>query len=50
MAYADWCMKRSELTKTDEAILDELKQGHGGKEPWGIATKGYVVDETGFSK
>ena len=50
MAYADWCMKRSELTKTDEAILDELKQGHGGKEPWGIATKGYLVDETGFSR
>lgn len=43
-------MDADDLTKTDRAILDCLKEGKNGDEPWGIATKGRLVDETGFSR
>ena len=43
-------MDEDDLTQTDKAILDELKQGRGGDRPWGRATKGYLVDVTGFSR
>ncbi|WP_458210761.1 ArsR family transcriptional regulator [Haladaptatus sp. NG-SE-30] len=43
-------MDADDLTKTDRAILDCLKQGRNGDKPWGIATKGRLVDETGFSR
>ncbi|WP_233204125.1 ArsR family transcriptional regulator [Halegenticoccus soli] len=43
-------MDASDLTRTDRAILDVLKRGRDGDEPWGLATKGYLVDETGFSR
>lgn len=43
-------MDADDLTKTDRAILDCLKEGRDGEEPWGIATKGRLVDETGFSR
>ncbi|CQR48738.1 helix-turn-helix domain-containing protein [Haloferax sulfurifontis] len=43
-------MSGSNLTGTDKAILDVLKQGRDGESPWGIATKGYLVDETGYSR
>ncbi|WP_254523166.1 helix-turn-helix transcriptional regulator [Natrinema caseinilyticum] len=43
-------MDADDLTRTDRAILDVLKEGHGGDEPWGIATKGRLVDETDFSR
>ncbi|KAB1187500.1 MULTISPECIES: MarR family transcriptional regulator [Haloferax] len=43
-------MSGSNLTGTDKAILDVLKRGRGGEDPWGIATKGYLVDETDFSR
>lgn len=43
-------MEPADLTRTDEAILDVLKRGRGNGGPWGIATKGYLVDETGFSR
>lgn len=43
-------MSAANLTGTDKAILDVLKQGRGSDGPWGIATKGYLVDETGFSR
>lgn len=43
-------MEADDLTSTDEAILDVLKRGRGGDEPWGRATKGYLVDKTGKSR
>lgn len=43
-------MEADDLTSTDEAILDVLKRGRGGAEPWGRATKGFLVDETGKSR
>lgn len=43
-------MDADDLTRTDRAILDVLKRGRGEDEPWGMATKGYLVDETGFSR
>ncbi|UIP00323.1 ArsR family transcriptional regulator [Halobaculum sp. CBA1158] len=43
-------MDADDLTRTDRAILDVLKEGRGGDEPWGIATKGRLVDETDFSR
>ncbi|WP_245852859.1 helix-turn-helix transcriptional regulator [Natrinema ejinorense] len=43
-------MDADDLTRTDRAILDVLKEGCGGDEPWGIATKGRLVDETDFSR
>mgnify|MGYP000672284785 FL=1 len=43
-------MSASNLTGTDKAILDVLKRGRDGDGPWGIATKGYLVDETGYSR
>lgn len=43
-------MDADDLTRTDRAILDVLQEGRGGDEPWGIATKGRLVDETGFSR
>ncbi|MFC7008531.1 ArsR family transcriptional regulator [Halalkalicoccus salilacus] len=43
-------MDADDLTKTDQAILDVLKQGRGGDKPWGLGTKGYLVDETKFSR
>ena len=43
-------MNPEDLTRTDRAILDALKDGRGTDTPWGIATKGYLVDETGFSR
>ncbi|REA00161.1 hypothetical protein DEQ92_20710 [Haloferax sp. Atlit-6N] len=43
-------MSASNLTGTDKAILDVLKRGRDGNHPWGLATKGYLVDETGYSR
>ena len=43
-------MNADDLTRTDKAILDTLQKGRGTDEPWGIATKGRLVDETGFSR
>ncbi|RDZ44858.1 hypothetical protein C5B91_09090 [Haloferax sp. Atlit-10N] len=43
-------MSASNLTGTDKAILNVLKRGRDGNRPWGIATKGYLVDETGYSR
>lgn len=43
-------MDADDLTQTDQAILDVLKQGRGGDEPWGLGTKGYLVDKTEFSR
>lgn len=43
-------MKADDLTETDEAILNVLKRGRDSGEPWGIATKGRLVDETGKSR
>lgn len=43
-------MDADDLTKTDQAILDVLKRGRGGDKPWGLGTKGYLVDETEFSR
>ena len=43
-------MSAPNLTGTDEAILDVLKRGRESDGPWGIATKGYLVDETGYSR
>lgn len=42
-------MDPDDLTATDKAILRVLKEGRGDG-PWGIATKGRLVDETGFSR
>lgn len=51
MAVADKAdMDEEDLTRTDKAILDVLKRDRDGDGPWGIATKGYLVDETGFSR
>lgn len=44
-------MDASDLTRTDRAILDVLQEGRDAEdEPWGIATKGRLVDETDFSR
>ena len=43
-------MDVDDLTRTDKAILDTLQEGHDSDGPWGIATKGRLVDETGFSR
>lgn len=43
-------MNADDLTATDRDILDVLKRGRGHAEPWGRATKGYLVDETGRSR
>jgi Fe2+ or Zn2+ uptake regulation protein len=43
-------MDENDLTKTDRAILDTLQENRETGEPWGIATKGRLVDETGFSR
>lgn len=43
-------MDADDLTRTDRAILDVLKRGKGQDEPWGMATKGMLVDETDFSR
>lgn len=43
-------MNPEDLTPTDRDILDVLKQGQNESEPWGRATKGYLVDETGRSR
>lgn len=43
-------MDANDLTETDEAILDVLQRGKDAGGPWGIATKGRLVDETGFSR
>lgn len=43
-------MESEDLTKTDEAILDVMKRDRGKSKPWGIATKGFLVEETGFSR
>jgi len=43
-------MDADDLTRTDQAILDVLKRGEGGQEPWGRATKGYLIQETQFSR
>ena len=43
-------MDADDLTKTEKATLDFLKQGEGGSEPWGIATKGRIVDGIDFSR
>jgi len=43
-------MDADDLTVTDRDILDVLKRGRGGGQPWGRATKGMLVDETGRSR
>jgi len=43
-------MDADDLTKTDQDILDVLKDGRDSPGPWGQATKGYLVDETGRSR
>lgn len=43
-------MDADDLTATDRDILDVLKRGRGDGEPWGRATKGMLVDETGRSR
>lgn len=43
-------MDADDLTQTDRAILDALKRGRNGDAPWGLATKGYLIDETGMSR
>lgn len=43
-------MDSDDLTDTDKAILDTLQQDKDSGEPWGIATKGRLVDETGYSE
>ena len=43
-------MDADDLTRTDQAILDVLKRGRSSDDPWGIGTKGYLVDETDFSR
>ena len=43
-------MDADDLTQTDRAILDTLKQGRDGSGPWGRATKGYLVDQTEQSR
>lgn len=43
-------MDADDLTSTDKAILDVLQENRETGEPWGIATKGRLVEETGFSR
>lgn len=43
-------MEADDLTATDKDILDVLKRGRSGDDPWGRATKGMLVDETGRSR
>jgi len=43
-------MDADDLTRTDKAILDVLQENRDTGGPWGIATKGRLVDETGFSR
>lgn len=43
-------MDADDLTRTDEAILSVLQRDRDTGDPWGLATKGYLVDETGFSR
>ena len=43
-------MESGDLTSTDKAILDVLQENRETDGPWGIATKGRLVDETGFSR
>jgi Fe2+ or Zn2+ uptake regulation protein len=43
-------MDADDLTPTDRDILDVLKTRRESGEPWGIATKGRLVDETGRSR
>ena len=43
-------MKVDDMTDVDQEILDVLKEGRTSDEPWGIATKGRLVDETGRSR
>lgn len=43
-------MDADDLTATDKAILDVLQQNRDSGEPWGIATKGRLVDETAKSR
>ena len=52
MAHAqiDEDMDADDLTKTERAVLDVLKRDRETSEPWGIATKGRLVDESGFSR
>lgn len=50
MASTHAGMAPEDLTDTDRAILDTLQQGRDSGEPWGIATKGRLVDETGYSR
>jgi hypothetical protein len=47
IAHPEEDMDADDLTKTDKAILDALKAGRESGDPWGIATKGRLVDETG---
>ena len=49
-AQTDEDMDADDLTKTEQAVLDVLKENRGTGEPWGIATKGRLVDESGFSR
>lgn len=43
-------MNVDDMTDVDREILDVLKQGRNSNKPWGIATKGRLVDETGRSR
>lgn len=43
-------MDPEDLTATDRDILRVLKRDRDGSGPWGRATKGYLVDETGRSR
>ncbi|MGQ3723554.1 ArsR family transcriptional regulator [Natrialba aegyptia] len=43
-------MDEEDLRPADEAILDVLTEGRGSGKPWGRATKGMLVDETGYSR
>lgn len=43
-------MDPEDLTETDRAILNELRKGRDSEQPWGIATKGRLIDETGYSR
>lgn len=50
-ALPDRPMDPEDLTETDRAILNELRKGRDSdQQPWGIATKGRLIDETGFSR
>lgn len=43
-------MEADDLTAVDKAILDALQANRSGEGPWGIATKGQLVDETEYSE